>query len=94
MSPRRLTAPLLDRYLARFAYQAQLAPEPIEPNRRDNPWQPVPGDHGAHGRFAQRASDSRRELWMSTHRWLLLTACAAGLACLAGAAAGLRGGRS
>jgi short-subunit dehydrogenase len=89
----RLAAPLLDRYLARFAYQAQLAPEPIEPNRRDNLWQPVPGDHGAHGRFAQRASISSRELSMSTHRWLLLTACAAGLACLTGAAAHLRRGR-
>jgi len=74
----RFVAPLLDRYLARSAYRAQLAPEPIEPNRRDNLWQPVRGDHGAHGRFTERASGSSRELWMSTHRGLLLTACAAG----------------
>jgi short-subunit dehydrogenase len=74
----RFFAPLLDRYLARAAYKAQLAPEPIEPNRRDNLWQTVPGDHGAHGRFSNRASGTSGELWMSTHRGLLLTACAVG----------------
>jgi short-subunit dehydrogenase len=74
----RLAAPLLDRYLARAGYRAQLAPEPIEPGRRDNLWQTVPGDHGAHGRFTDRASGTSRELWMSTHRAWLLTACAAG----------------
>lgn len=83
----RFVAPLLDRYLARSAYRAQLAPAPIEPNRRDNLWQTVPGDHGAHGRFTDRASGSSRELRMSTHRRLLLSACAAGagLALLAAA---------
>jgi short-subunit dehydrogenase len=85
----RLAAPLLDRYLARAAYRAQLAPEPIEPNRRDNLWQTVPGDHGAHGRFTDRSSPASRELWMSTHRGLLVGACAAGagLAWLAAARA-------
>jgi short-subunit dehydrogenase len=77
----RLVAPLLDRYLARTAYRAQLAPEPIEPNRRDNLWQTVPGDHGAHGRFSGRASAASGELWLTTHRRLLfsLFALAAGL---------------
>ncbi len=85
----RFIAPLLDRYLARSAYRAQLAPEQIEPNRRDNLWQTVPGDHGAHGRFTDRASGTSGELWMSTHRGLLLTACAAGagLAWIAAASA-------
>lgn len=92
----RFVAPLLDRYLARYAYRAQLAPEPIEPNRRDNLWLTVPGDHGAHGRFTDRASDSSGELWMSTHRRLLLTACAAGagLAWAAAAAARSRRGHA
>jgi len=82
----RLAAPLLDRYLARTGYDAQLAAEPIEPNRRDNLWQTVPGDHGAHGRFRDRSSNRSRELWLTTHRPLLLTACALGaaLAWLAG----------
>jgi short-subunit dehydrogenase len=74
----RLAAPLLDRYLARSAYRAQLAPEPIEPDRRDNLWQTVPGDHGAHGRFAARSSAGSRELWLTTHRGLLVSLCALG----------------
>ncbi|MGH8198870.1 MAG: SDR family oxidoreductase [Steroidobacteraceae bacterium] len=76
----RLAAPLLDRYLARTGYDAQLAEEPIEPDRRDNLWQTVPGDHGACGRFRNRASDSSGELWLTTHRSLLLSACAVGAA--------------
>jgi short-subunit dehydrogenase len=84
----RIAAPLLDRYLARSAYRAQLAPEPVEPNRPDNLWQTLPGDRGAHGRFTDRASDSSRELWLSTHRRMLLTcAVGAGLAWLAAVAA-------
>ncbi|MGH8316604.1 MAG: SDR family oxidoreductase [Steroidobacteraceae bacterium] len=81
----RLAAPLLDRYLSRTAYRAQLAEEPIEPNRRDNLWQSVPGDHGAHGRFAERSSATSRGLWLTTHRKLLVSLCAvgAGLVCLA-----------
>jgi short-subunit dehydrogenase len=75
----RVAAPLLDRYLARTAYDAQLAQEPIEPDRPDNLWHAVPGDRGAHGRFRDRASNTSRELWLTTHRGLLLAACAAGV---------------
>ncbi|HJS91689.1 MAG TPA: SDR family oxidoreductase [Steroidobacteraceae bacterium] len=89
----RLAAPLLDRYLARSAYRAQLAPEPIEPDRRDNLFQPVPGDHGAHGRFTDQASDSSRELWMTTHRAWLLAACAVGAGLLSLGAAAARSRR-
>jgi len=74
----RIAAPLLDRYLSRSAWDAQLADEQIEPDRRDNLWHTVPGDHGAHGRFRDRASNDSRELWLTTHRSLLLS-CAAGL---------------
>jgi short-subunit dehydrogenase len=88
----RLAAPLLDRYLARTAYDAQLAEEPIEPGRRDNLWQTVPGDHGASGRFRERSSGRSRELWLTTHRSLLLSACVAGAA-LAWLAGGRLSGR-
>jgi len=88
----RLAAPLLDRYLARSAYDTQLADEPIEADRRDNLWRTVPGDHGAYGRFRDRASNRSRELWLTTHRSLLLSACAAG-AGLAWLAAARRSGR-
>lgn len=83
----RFAAPLLDRYLSRTAYEAQLADEPLEPDRPDNLWRTVPGDRGAHGRFRDRASNSSRELWLTTHRSLLLSAglLGIGLACFAAA---------
>jgi len=48
---------LLDHYLARTGYESQQTDEPADPNRPNNLWEPVPGDHGAHGVFDDRASD-------------------------------------
>src|SRR5213596_2438435 len=42
---------LLDRYLARTGYDSQQYDGPEDPNRPDNLWRPVSGDHGAHGAF-------------------------------------------
>jgi short-subunit dehydrogenase len=64
---------LMDRYLARTNYEAQQTDEPVEADRRDNLWSPVPGDHGAHGRFDDRASESSPQLWANMNRrWLAL----------------------
>ena len=46
---------LLDRYLARRGFEGQRTLVPAEPYRASNLWQPVPGDHGAHGDFDLRA---------------------------------------
>src|SRR5918994_5593693 len=54
-----------DWYLARNGYDAQQTHEPVEPDRRDNLWEPVPGDHGAHGTFDDRAITSSPQLWAS-----------------------------
>ncbi len=60
-----------DWYLARNGYEAQQTHEPVEPDRQDNLWEPVPGDHGAHGTFDDRASTSSPQLWASKNRkWL------------------------
>jgi NAD(P)-dependent dehydrogenase (short-subunit alcohol dehydrogenase family) len=59
----------LDRYLARTGYDAQQTAEPAVPDRPDNLWSPVPGDHGAHGRFDDRSRSFSLQLWLSTHRW-------------------------
>lgn len=64
----RVAPGLLDRYLASMGYESQQTNEPEDPNRPDNLWHPVPGDHGAEGRFSDRASDSSPQLWASTHR--------------------------
>ena len=76
---------LLDHYLARTGYKAQQYDGFVDPDRPHNLWQPVPGDHGAHGDFDGRARDHSLQLWATTHRnWLALAA--AGVAGVAGAA--------
>jgi short chain dehydrogenase len=49
---------LLDRLLARRAWQGQMSPETADPERPDNLERPVPGSFGAHGRFDAQASTS------------------------------------
>lgn len=74
---------LLDRYLAKTGYRSQQASWPIEPNRADNLWEPVPGDHGAHGEFDSRSHSRSFQWWLRTHRKLVAallgSALAAGL---------------
>jgi short-subunit dehydrogenase len=78
----KLVPGLIDRYLAGAGYSSQLTGEPVTPDRADNFWAPVAGDHGAHGRFDARASASSPELWLSTHRgWI--AAAALGIAAAA-----------
>ncbi|HJQ28831.1 MAG TPA: SDR family oxidoreductase, partial [Rubrobacter sp.] len=54
----KLLPGLGDRYLARTGYDSQQAGEPVDPNRPDNLFEPVPGDQGAHGRFDDQSSDT------------------------------------
>jgi NAD(P)-dependent dehydrogenase (short-subunit alcohol dehydrogenase family) len=62
-----------DWYLARNGYDAQQTHEPVEPERRDNLWEPVPGDHGAHGTFGDRSTGYSPQLWVNKNRkWLAL----------------------
>jgi short-subunit dehydrogenase len=69
---------LLDRYLGRTGFAAQQTDEPRSPDQPDNLWNPVPGDHGAHGRFASRARVRSAQTWLTMHRrWLGLTAAMA-----------------
>lgn len=76
-----------DRYLAKNGYDSQFIDRPIDPDRQNNLWEPVPGDHGAHGIFDERAKDESAELWAAEHP--VWTAVAAGgvLALLGGAIA-------
>jgi NADP-dependent 3-hydroxy acid dehydrogenase YdfG len=66
-----------DWYLARTGFASQQTAEPADPRRPNNLWQPVPGDHGAHGRFDARAIDHSAQLWASTHRGRVAAAIAA-----------------
>jgi NAD(P)-dependent dehydrogenase (short-subunit alcohol dehydrogenase family) len=69
----KIAPQLLDHYLARTGYQSQQTDEPVELNRLDNLWQPVPGDHGAHGEFDARSRSSSWHFWLTSHRgWVTL----------------------
>src|SRR5437763_1331126 len=50
----KIASGLLDRYLALTGYDSQQTDEPADPERPNNLWKPLPGDHGAHGRFGDR----------------------------------------
>jgi NAD(P)-dependent dehydrogenase (short-subunit alcohol dehydrogenase family) len=75
---------LLDHFLGRTGYDSQQYDGMEDPNRAHNLWEPVPGDHGAHGDFNARAKKSSTFLWMSEHRgWLVLVAAAVALVTIA-----------
>jgi NAD(P)-dependent dehydrogenase (short-subunit alcohol dehydrogenase family) len=71
-----------DWYLAKTGFGSQMTDEPADPDRPSNLWEPVPGDHGAHGVFGKRSTDRSFQVWFAEHR--AISAAAGGLA-LAGA---------
>ena len=78
----RVIPGLLDRYLAGAAYEGQTTGRTRPPGRPNNLWEPLPGDHGARGRFDDRSTDRSWQLEASMHRNTLMTVGA-----VAGAAA-------
>ncbi|HUO87256.1 MAG TPA: SDR family oxidoreductase [Thermoanaerobaculia bacterium] len=69
-----------DRYLARTGYDSQFTDQPLAPDRRHNLDEPVPGDHGAHGPFDDRAETRSPAFELSKHRaWLAAAAAGLGL---------------
>lgn len=62
---------MLDHYLATVAYDGQQTNEPEDPNRPNNLMEPIPGDHGARGRFDDQASDCSPAFWAVKHRAVL-----------------------
>jgi len=82
---------LLDHYLGRTGYNSQQAHEPEDPNRPNNLWETVPGDHGAHGAFDSRAQAHSLETWADLHRVKLIAGgiALAGLGILGAAGLGI-----
>jgi NAD(P)-dependent dehydrogenase (short-subunit alcohol dehydrogenase family) len=80
----KVASSALDDYLAATGFKSQQRPEPVSPDRRDNLFEPVAGDRGAHGSFDDEAVDSSAELWVSEHKKELGLA-ALGAAAVAGA---------
>ena len=80
----KVASSMMDDYLAATGFASQQRPERVSPDRKDNLFEPVAGDHGAHGSFDDEAVDSSAELWISEHKTQLGLA-ALGAAAIAGA---------
>jgi NAD(P)-dependent dehydrogenase (short-subunit alcohol dehydrogenase family) len=80
----KLAPGLVDRYLAKTGYDAQQTDLPVDPNRPDNLFDTVPGDHGARGPFEAESSTWSAQLWARMHSGVV---AATGVAVAAGALA-------
>lgn len=60
-----------DHYLAKNGYESQQYDGWEDPHRPDNLFQPLPGDHGAHGSFDCRAKGWSSEAWAEEHTGVL-----------------------
>jgi len=85
----RIAPGLADRYLARNGYDSQQADKPVNGNRPDNLFEPVEGDHGAHGPFEDGTRKRSVLLWLGKHRRAVGAAALAGLGATAAAAANI-----
>ena len=57
-----------DRVLANTGIEGQQTDEPEEADRPHNLWEPLPGDHGAHGNFGDQAKPQSFMWWLSRNR--------------------------
>jgi short-subunit dehydrogenase len=60
-----------DWVLARNGYDGQQTNEPVDPERKNNLWEPVHEDRGAYGDFGKDAADFSLTLWLSMNRSLV-----------------------
>jgi short-subunit dehydrogenase len=58
----------LDHYLAKNGYSGQQTNEMRDKNQKDNLWEPLSGDYGAHGNFSDRTRKESPELWASENK--------------------------
>lgn len=80
----KVASGLLDRYLAKTGFASQQDSTPVSPDRKDNLFEPVEGDRGAHGRFDAKSRTSSPQLWATMHRNELAVAAAGFVATGAG----------
>lgn len=63
----KLAPEYADKVLAKNGFEGQMTDEAEDPNRQNNLWEPIPGDHGAHGPFGEEALDFSLQAWSTTH---------------------------
>lgn len=76
----KLVPSYADHYLARNGYESQQYNGPVEPGRPDNLYRPLPGDHGAHGAFDDRARSRSLEAVAEENAGLLAVLLGLGIA--------------
>jgi hypothetical protein len=75
-------APWLSDYvLSKNGYKGQQTDEQVDPGRKNNVWEPVTEDRGAHGTFDDQAAKKSYTLWASMNRGMV--SAIAGLAVVA-----------
>jgi NADP-dependent 3-hydroxy acid dehydrogenase YdfG len=75
-----------DLYLAKTGFDGQQTDEPADPQRPDYLFEPVRGDHGAHGTFGDESKPTSKQVGLAEHRNAIAAGLGAGVAALAGAA--------
>lgn len=81
----KFAAGFADWYLGKTGYDSQQTEQEISPDRKDNLFEPVSADFGAHGVFTGKSKDSSPQVWLDLHRGTMLAA-GVGLSALAIAA--------
>lgn len=63
----KLVPGLLDRYLGKTGYKSQQSAKSVGAERRDNLFEPLPGNYEAHGSFDSRSHKHSPQLWADMH---------------------------
>lgn len=56
-----------DKVLAKTGIEGQMTNEPEDKNRKNNLYEPIPGDHGAHGPFGKKSLKFSPQVWATLH---------------------------
>ncbi len=70
----------LDKYLGKTGYNGQQTNNPVDPNRPNNLWESIPGDHGAHCPFYKNTMHWCPMFFIKENKWLVLAAACAAFA--------------
>jgi short-subunit dehydrogenase len=87
----RMAPWLLDHYLAKTAFSAQMTEHPLDPRGHDNLFEPVDEDRGAHGPFDEQAHNVSPQYEFAKRRGIVLAGL--GAAAVGAGAALARAGR-
>lgn len=66
-----------DKKLAETGFEGQQTGEKDDPDRKHNLWDPLPGDHGAHGSFGEEAKPFSLQFWLTKNKEYVMGAAAA-----------------